>query len=352
MNSQPNASDSDKDVGDEIEDDATEDAENPSGHSEEGDWNSESDGYSDSSEEPVRGPIYAVPKRPVPTPSKSKHKASKRNLHSTPLESFKQNSDQHSEIEADPDSDLGSDLNSDPDLDYISDPVSSSDPDSDSDSDKNGEGNPAAENRSRRKGVFFRGKWVPQPPTPNYNLPRVTRVEPPPARKARRVPNPDILLKPQYREIKRPYVRLRRNRETMLNYLRARKEINRIKHRGGTSGVFGACAGVLRPGSHESYKYGKSPYSADDILATHPRYLKLKEETGLRIPEGPPPEGLPSSMLLEQLHKYVSAWCEKNDPMMLRSMDESALLALGVCVEEAIGKMLGKEGHEAYARFK
>lgn len=65
------------------------------------------------------------------------------------------------------------------------------------------------------------------------------------------------------------------------------------------------------------------------------------------------PENLPDSRLLEALHAYAADYIAKSGKLAaFGSMDESALLALGILVEEYIDTIIGKEGHLSYAKKK
>ncbi|AOW05535.1 hypothetical protein LXG23DRAFT_15937 [Yarrowia lipolytica] len=100
------------------------------------------------------------------------------------------------------------------------------------------------------------------------------------------------------------------------------------------------------------------PYAADDFFADlqekSPRYF---EEDGSMarvyetppFPEPGPADALPQNQLLEQLHRYVSGYAHRNYPLLMGRMDESALLGMGVVVEEKIKSMLGKNGDLFYA---
>ena len=103
------------------------------------------------------------------------------------------------------------------------------------------------------------------------------------------------------------------------------------------------------------------PYPADDFFA------ELQEKTGryrdekgdlVKVFESPPfpemsraqdSEALPQSELLEQIHRYVSGWAHRNYPLLMNRLDESALLGMGVAVEEKIKEMLGENGDLFYA---
>lgn len=103
------------------------------------------------------------------------------------------------------------------------------------------------------------------------------------------------------------------------------------------------------------------PYPADDF------YAIMQEKTGrhhggengelikttetLPFPElaTADAEALPNTQLLEQIHRYVSGWAHKNYPLLMNQLDESALLLMGVAVEEKIKEMLGKDGDLFYA---
>lgn len=118
---------------------------------------------------------------------------------------------------------------------------------------------------------------------------------------------------------------------------------------------------VLGQSSHNDPPEQWTPYPADDF------YAHLQEKTGRvrdgengelvkatetpPFPELAPPDtkALPQTQLLEQIHRYVSGWAHKNYPLLMNHMDESALLGMGVAVEEKIKEMLGKDGDLFYA---
>lgn len=63
-----------------------------------------------------------------------------------------------------------------------------------------------------------------------------------------------------------------------------------------------------------------------------------------------PHQRLPDSGLLKALHAYVSdhyGTLSGNDPSDFNSLDETALLALGILIEEAAKGALGENGHLA-----
>ncbi|KAG4305096.1 hypothetical protein PORY_001266 [Pneumocystis oryctolagi] len=62
----------------------------------------------------------------------------------------------------------------------------------------------------------------------------------------------------------------------------------------------------------------------------------------LKIPSPDPVEQLPDSGLLQALNEYVSNFSMKYPfPSLFESLDETALLALGILIEETITTLLG-----------
>ncbi|ORY12124.1 hypothetical protein BCR34DRAFT_456667, partial [Clohesyomyces aquaticus] len=66
----------------------------------------------------------------------------------------------------------------------------------------------------------------------------------------------------------------------------------------------------------------------------------------------PPDQKLPSSDLLKAIHAYISKFYERSEERenlkAFRSMDETALIALGILVEESAREVLGETGHLAF----
>lgn len=56
-------------------------------------------------------------------------------------------------------------------------------------------------------------------------------------------------------------------------------------------------------------------------------------------------EALPDSDLLDAIHDYASALYSGDDHCGIRSMDESALLIMGIIAEELTDDVIGEEGH-------
>ncbi|KAG5357310.1 hypothetical protein CJU90_6142 [Yarrowia sp. C11] len=102
------------------------------------------------------------------------------------------------------------------------------------------------------------------------------------------------------------------------------------------------------------------PYPADDFFSSlDAKSGRVRDEEGdltkaFETPPIPQPsaacdEALPQTALLEQLHRYASGYAHRNYPLLMNKLDESALLGMGVVVEEKIKEMLGKNGDLFYA---
>lgn len=115
--------------------------------------------------------------------------------------------------------------------------------------------------------------------------------------------------------------------------------------------VYDVVAGRLPPrllnqvyedkGTHVKFNQIR-PSSADDVLA------KFADD-GVNVPVEFHPD-LPSSDLLKALHYYTGEYFRHHDNYEgYRTLDETAMLSLGILIEEAIKDILGPHGALEYA---
>ncbi|KAK6511024.1 hypothetical protein TWF506_010108 [Arthrobotrys conoides] len=106
--------------------------------------------------------------------------------------------------------------------------------------------------------------------------------------------------------------------------------------------------------SHRSLSERHSkPASADELLFHNPLNpdFVLPDSVKSILEDEKIIGDLPDSDLLKAVHRYVSEFFEAKgwDGVMARSMDESAMLAIGVILEEYCREMVGKDGGMVFA---
>ncbi|KAK6497878.1 hypothetical protein TWF481_012277 [Arthrobotrys musiformis] len=95
------------------------------------------------------------------------------------------------------------------------------------------------------------------------------------------------------------------------------------------------------------------PASADEILFHNPSNpsFVLPDSVKNILEDQKVTGNLPDSDLLKVVHRYVAEFFAAKgwDEVMTRSMDESAMLAIGVILEEYCREMIGKDGDMVFA---
>ncbi|KAK6334630.1 hypothetical protein TWF718_010086 [Orbilia javanica] len=95
------------------------------------------------------------------------------------------------------------------------------------------------------------------------------------------------------------------------------------------------------------------PASADEIIFHNPLnpHFKLPDSVRDILEDETVTRDLPDSDLLKSVHRYAAEYFEAKgwDKVMGRSMDESALLAIGLILEEYCREMVGENGGMVFA---
>ncbi|KAF2263640.1 hypothetical protein CC78DRAFT_431013, partial [Lojkania enalia] len=101
-------------------------------------------------------------------------------------------------------------------------------------------------------------------------------------------------------------------------------------------------------------KIGQHPLRPDEVLFKQRNAPTRYEETDYYFAHTrlPPNQTLPSSDLLSALHAYISKFYTRSqetpNPKVYKSMDETALIALGILIEETAREVLGPTGDLAF----
>ncbi|KAF2474820.1 uncharacterized protein BDR25DRAFT_215356 [Lindgomyces ingoldianus] len=112
--------------------------------------------------------------------------------------------------------------------------------------------------------------------------------------------------------------------------------------------------GFIRDTPPSSRPSANQPLRPDEILFKQRNAPTRYEESDYYFAHRllPPDQKLPSSDLLSALHAYISNFYARSDERVnqkaWKSMDETALIALGILVEENMREILGETGHLAF----
>lgn len=97
--------------------------------------------------------------------------------------------------------------------------------------------------------------------------------------------------------------------------------------------------GFLKRTSNDGTSLGRYSATPRDALAA-----RLDTKPHL-LPSPGPDLALPESDLLDAIHGYAAVLFDESHPSALRSLDESALLTIGLFVEELADEVIGNQGH-------
>ncbi|KAF2710551.1 hypothetical protein K504DRAFT_405839 [Pleomassaria siparia CBS 279.74] len=112
--------------------------------------------------------------------------------------------------------------------------------------------------------------------------------------------------------------------------------------------------GLIPPKSARSQTLASQPLRPDEVLFKGSNAPVRYEETDYYFAhaELPKDQGLPSGDLLSALHVYIAKYYSRSDesgnPKMWKCMDETALIALGILMEETAKEVLGETGDLAF----
>lgn len=94
--------------------------------------------------------------------------------------------------------------------------------------------------------------------------------------------------------------------------------------------------------------------AADEYIAVRARARGVYENEGIPFPKEGEKEKtlLPDGNLLLAIHEYASEYYARHSmsELSFRSLDETALLALGILLEESVDTMLGTQGERAFVQ--
>ncbi|KAF3928685.1 hypothetical protein AA313_de0201200 [Arthrobotrys entomopaga] len=115
-----------------------------------------------------------------------------------------------------------------------------------------------------------------------------------------------------------------------------------------TSNVYAASSSLLTIDGRPLSPSHSKPASADEILFHNPQdpNFILPESVDKILRDEDVTAALPDSDLLKAIHAYAADFYAAKgwDTVMGRCMDESALLAMGILLEEWCKEMIGKDG--------